>query len=122
MFRRYDRGTDGAAGEHRLLEELGGAFSDIRAGSADLPDLELASAARVPDTHHPAGRVDPVARIERRQELHRFVGAEESLVPVVAHRELGDEVTDDLQLRGAGHQASAVVSVLAAEPAADVGG
>src|SRR3990170_3886602 len=101
---RHDGRPDGPAREHRLVQELGRRLGDVRAGAADLPDLELARARGVAGLHDAPLRLDPVARVQRREELDRPVGAEQTLVAVEAHRELGDQIPHDLELLGAGHE------------------
>src|SRR5436190_16895552 len=95
MVLRDDRGPDRPKREDRLLEELRRTLGDVGTGGADLPDLELTSARGVPDAHDPSGRLDPVPGVERGEEFDGFVRAEEALIAVVAHRELGDEVAKD---------------------------
>src|SRR5436190_7047145 len=89
-------------------------------GGADLPDLELTSARGVPDAHDPSGRLDPVPGVERGEEFDGFVRAEEALIAVVAHRELGDEVANDLELGRAGDEVAAVVRVLLTQAESDL--
>src|SRR6476620_736649 len=119
MVLRDDRGPDRPKRDYRLLEELRRTLGDVGTSGADLPDLELTSARGVPDAHDPSGRLDPVPGVQRGQELHRFVRAEEALVAVVTHRELGDQITNDLELGRAGDEVAAVVGVLLAEPEPD---
>src|SRR5437016_10490595 len=120
MFLRDDGGPDRSERHDRLVEELGGALENVRAGGGDLPDLELASARGVPHAHDPSGRLDPVSGVERREELHRLVRAEQALVAVVTHRELGDEVAHDLELGRTGDEVATVMRVLLTEPQPDL--
>src|SRR5437868_9751139 len=91
MILRDHGGPDRSERDDRLVQELRRALGDVRASRADLPDLELASARRVPHAHDPSGRLDPVSGVERREELHRLVRTEQAFVAVVAHRELGED-------------------------------
>src|SRR3990172_5098318 len=119
---RHDGGSDRPAREHRLVQELGRRLAEVAARPADLPHLELARAAAAADLDDAALRFDPVPGVQRRQEFHALVRAEQPLVAVVSHRELGDQVADDLELLRAGDEAPAVMRVLGPEPAADVRG
>src|SRR5439155_14964153 len=78
------------------------------------------SARGVPHAHDPSGRLDPVSGIERREELNRLVRAEQALVAVVAHRELGDEVAHDLELGRTRDEVATVVRVLLTQAQTDV--
>src|SRR5438445_13449895 len=116
MFLRDDGGPDRSERHDRLVEELGGALEDVRAGGGDLPDLELASARRVPHAHDPSGRLDPVSGVERREELHRLVRTQQACVAAVAYREPGDEAAAELMLHRASHEGAIVRRVLRTNP------
>src|SRR5438132_2380065 len=120
MILRDHGGPDRSERDDRLVQELRRALGDVRASRADLPDLELASARRVPHAHDPSGRLDPVSGVERREELHRLVRTEQAFVAVIAHRELGDEVAHDLELGRTGDEVAAVMRVLLTEPQPDL--
>src|SRR5207247_3953722 len=90
------------------------------ARSANVADRYLAPERGVPESHDPTGRLDPVPRVQRREELHRSVRAEQALVAVVAHRELGDEVAHDPELCRTRDEVAAVMGILLTEAQADV--
>src|SRR4249920_2333980 len=119
VFHRHDRRAGRLQREHRFVEELGGALGDVGPRGADLPYLELAAPAGVADADDPPRRLDPVAGEQRRKELDRLVGAEEALVTVVAHREFGDQISDDPQLGGACDEVAAVVGIILTEAEPD---
>src|SRR5712671_2623538 len=77
---RSDAGAHRTAHDDRLAEEIGGGVAHVGAGRDVLAGLEAHLPAGLPRRDNLALHLHEVAGMERREELHRFVRPEQTLV------------------------------------------
>src|SRR5437660_2791898 len=116
LVRRDDARAHRAADDQRLLQRLRRRVRQLGARRDHLARLEADLAAGLADGDQLALDFDEVAGVQRCEELHRFVGAEEALVAVEPHQEFGRDVAEEPQHPGAVHQPAPVVRLVGGEP------
>src|SRR3970282_301108 len=109
------------AGPHCPGYQHGGIEDSSRGGEGalagdDLLGLKDHAARGAPDRNDRSGRLDVVPTSDGGQELDRFVGPEEPLVPIVMDRQFRGQVAEEAKDVRPGNQRSPIMDVGVAYP------
>jgi len=83
--------------DYNVDAQVGGKIAQVGARRDVLARLEAHLPAGLAGRHDLAFHLDEVPRVQRGEELDRFVGAEEALVAVVADEKLGGDVAEEAE-------------------------
>ena len=98
------RSSAGFDDDLRLGEYFGGAGGEVGAGADDFAGFELDGPGTRRRGHDAAFGFDEIARVNRGEKLHGFVGREQPFVPVRADEQLGRDVAEEPEDTCAVHQ------------------